>query len=77
MQMLDFMLGFVGIDIARDDGRHLGLWPWEKEDRKASAAAVWLHRHVFGEWTYEKDVQRVESPEVDDGELEYVSFDDL
>lgn len=66
MQMADFLLGFVGIDIARDDGRHLGLWPWEKEDREASSAAVWLRRNVFGEWTHDKDAQRAEAPPADE-----------
>ncbi len=28
-QMADFMLGWVGIDFAGDDGRKLGLWPWQ------------------------------------------------
>jgi len=49
MQIADFALGFAGIDIARDDGRHLGLWPWEDDARRPSRTAVWLRRRVFGE----------------------------
>jgi len=28
-QMIDFPLGFVGIDLAGDDGRKYGRWPWQ------------------------------------------------
>lgn len=28
MEMVDFVLGFAGIDIAGDDGYKLGQWPW-------------------------------------------------
>jgi len=30
-QMADFGLGWVGIDFAGDDGRKLGLWPWQAD----------------------------------------------
>jgi hypothetical protein len=28
-QIADFFLGIVGFDLANDDGRKYGLWPWE------------------------------------------------
>ena len=62
MQVLDFALGFVGIDIARDDGRHLGLWPWESDERRPSQAAEWLHRTVFGEATRSRPTRLVAKP---------------
>ena len=54
-QVADFFLGFAGIDIARDDGRHLGLWPWESDDRTPSKAAVALRRSLFGEASLPRD----------------------
>ncbi|MBM4038647.1 MAG: hypothetical protein FJ290_09045 [Planctomycetes bacterium] len=37
-QMADFALGFVGLDLAGDDGRKLGRWPWQPEDDAPAAA---------------------------------------
>lgn len=37
-QMADFALGFVGLDLAGDDGRKLGRWPWQSADEATSAA---------------------------------------
>jgi hypothetical protein len=37
-QMVDFALGFVGLDLAGDDGRKLGRWPWQSPDEPAPAA---------------------------------------
>ncbi len=49
MQMVDFALGFAGIDIAGDDGRELGLWPWETEGELApSPGSVWIRETFFG-----------------------------
>ena len=62
MQIADFVLGFAGIDIARDDGRRLGLWPWEDEARRPSRAAVWLRRSVFGESSREATAVVLHSP---------------
>jgi len=31
-EMVDAMLGFVGIDISGDDGTRYGKWPWQTED---------------------------------------------
>jgi hypothetical protein len=30
MEMVDFLLGFAGVDIAADDGRKFGRYPWQK-----------------------------------------------
>jgi len=62
MQIADFVLGFAGIDIARDDGRPLGLWPWEDDARRPSRAAVWLRRSVFGEPSREATALVLHSP---------------
>jgi len=49
IQMADFVLGIVGLDIAGDDGRALGLWPWETEEgRNPSPMAKYFHENVFG-----------------------------
>ena len=40
MEMVDFVLGFLGIDICGDDGRPLGRWFWQSDeavDRMATA----------------------------------------
>jgi len=48
-QMLDFMLGFTTLDIARDDGREVALWPWEsEEDREPSPTAESIREEIFG-----------------------------
>ena len=48
-QMADFVLGLFGLDIAGDDGRRLGLWPWESEtEREPSPAAEFFHEKIFG-----------------------------
>jgi len=31
MEMLDFVLGWVGLDPACDDGKKLGKWPWQPD----------------------------------------------
>lgn len=31
MEIVDFFLGFATIDIAGDDGKKLGTWPWRNE----------------------------------------------
>lgn len=50
MQMVDCALGFVGIDIGGDDGRLLGLWPWEPEEgHTATREAQEIHDEFFGE----------------------------
>ncbi len=30
MEVVDFALGFVLIDLAGDDGKPIGKWPWRK-----------------------------------------------
>jgi len=35
MQMVDFALGWACIDIAGDDGRKYGLWPWQSNEATA------------------------------------------
>jgi len=32
MEMVDFVLGFAGIDLCGDDGRDLGRWPWQSDE---------------------------------------------
>ena len=32
MEMVDFVLGFTTLDIAGDDGKKLGTWPWRSEE---------------------------------------------
>lgn len=32
MEMVDFLLGWTTLDIAGDDGRKIGKWPWMSED---------------------------------------------
>ena len=39
VQVIDGMLGWFGIDIAGDDGRKLGLWPWQSDERPADTPA--------------------------------------
>jgi len=39
-QMGDFMLGWVGIDFAGDDGRQLGAWPWQLDEAPVERPAV-------------------------------------
>ena len=39
VQVIDGMLGWFGIDIAGDDGRRLGLWPWQTDERAAETPA--------------------------------------
>jgi len=36
-EMLDFVLGFIGIDISGDDGRVVGKWPWQSEEDAAES----------------------------------------
>ncbi|MFQ6134153.1 MAG: hypothetical protein ACE5R4_19070 [Armatimonadota bacterium] len=31
-EMLDFVLGFAGIDISGDDGAYTGKWPWQSHE---------------------------------------------
>lgn len=38
MEMIDFLLGLGGLDIAKDDGRKFGRYPWQKE------------REYWGDW---------------------------
>ncbi len=33
MEILDFLLGWFGADIADDDGKATGRWPWEEAPR--------------------------------------------
>ena len=48
MQVLDFVVGFAGIDLGGDDGRLLGLWPWEpREGFEVSPAAQSMHEQFF------------------------------
>ena len=51
MEMADCVAGFAGIDISGDDGRILGLWPWEPKTgpRKVSEAARSLHEEFFSD----------------------------
>ena len=50
MQMVDLLLGLFGADIAGDDGRRLGLWPWEVGvARQASEVAERLHTDILGQ----------------------------
>ena len=48
LQMIDLAAGFMGIDVCGDDGRRYGLWPWETQEREASAYAQQLHKDVLG-----------------------------
>jgi len=38
MEMVDFALGIVGLDICCDDGRLLGKWPWQSDEDADRAA---------------------------------------
>jgi len=51
MEMADCVAGFAGIDIGGDDGRILGLWPWEPRTgpRRVSKAARSLHKEFFSD----------------------------
>ena len=40
MEILDFVLGWFGADIARDDGKSTGKWPWEDSPRPRHPAAA-------------------------------------
>ncbi|MBM4033882.1 MAG: hypothetical protein FJ291_19185 [Planctomycetes bacterium] len=39
VEMLDFLLGWFGADIARDDGKATGQWPWEDRPRPRNPLA--------------------------------------
>lgn len=44
MEVLDFVVGFTTLDIAGDDGRDLGHWPWrsaESMDKQSRKGILW------------------------------------
>ena len=58
-QILDFVVGFTTIDLARDDGTKFGSWPWQKDQRPQGPGA-W-RRALLGQSTpapQPKPVQR-------------------
>jgi len=38
MEIIDFFLGWLGADVARDDGTRRAQWPWEEEEEPREVA---------------------------------------